>query len=138
MGKNKWGAEQILTLLERERMESLLNDTKWMRLVEGLRTLPLRYRVKMLTEDEAWDTAGPLFLPFPGHAYIEGTTIGPVPARAIEWLEIKPVEHRYQGRLVADELVDHAERIERLLESLRIPYSRRGTAIRVTGHTRPN
>lgn len=94
MGGDRWGREEILALLERERMVSLLNDTRWMRLIEGLRDLPLHYRVKVLTEDEVWDAGGHLFLPVPEHAYIEGGLMGPVPARAIEWLEIEPIERR--------------------------------------------
>lgn len=137
MGRDRWSREEILALLERERMVSLLNDTRWMRLIEGLKGLPLRYRVKVLTEEEVWDAGVHLFLPVPDLAYIEGTLTGPVPARAIEWLEIEPVDRRYRGPHFAYEAVDSMGRVEELLESLRIPYFRRGALIRVTGHARP-
>ena len=140
MPGDKWGREEVRAHLERERMASILNDTKWIRLVEALNAvrqrISLHYRVKMLTEAEVWDAGESLFLPVPDAAYIEGA-MGPVPARAIEWLEIDIITSRRREQPIADELTEHSCEVAALLQSLHIPFSREGYSLRVTGHARP-
>ncbi|MDQ3328325.1 MAG: hypothetical protein M3506_07375 [Chloroflexota bacterium] len=90
----------------------------------------------MLTEAEVWDAGESLLLPVPDAAHIEGA-MGPVPARAIEWLEIDIVTSRWREQPIADELAEHSGGVAELLLSLHFPFSREGSSLRVTGHTRP-
>jgi hypothetical protein len=123
---------KLRSLLERDGLVSLLKDTKWMRLVDALRPLPLRYRVKLVTSDDVsgWDDR--LLSPAPN--YLELPSVGPVLALEIEWLEIAPRRRLDPGNL--DAPADHAT-ITALLQSLRVPFSTDGVVVRVVGHQRP-
>ena len=65
-------------------------------------------------------------LPVP---YIEGPS-SPDIVLAIEWMEIDPVG--------AADKVDYRQEVEKHLESVNVPYTWEGSAIRVTGHIRKN
>jgi hypothetical protein len=117
-----------------------MNNTKWMSLIEELRSLelPLRYRIKLLTDSEVskWGT---WFAEEP-YPYIELEGSVPVPALEVEWLEIDATGPWLSGRRdqFPSNPIDYTVEVGSLLEALRIPFSKEGTSFRVIGHLRRN
>jgi hypothetical protein len=115
--------KKLRKLIAREFSASLMNDTKWNKVLSHLQPLPIRFRAKFITEDEV-STWGRMV---ECHAnYIELLTScargGPSLVLELEYLEIDAQEH------LAD--------VETLLNSLRLPHSRHGDFIRIVGHVR--
>jgi hypothetical protein len=80
-------------------------DEYWSVVVQILQPFPCLCRVKWL-HDDATDWQRPVFSPAPG--YLEIGSLGPVPMREVEWIEIQSTESRHAGRLVPDSLIDHS------------------------------
>ncbi|MEO8288522.1 MAG: DUF6678 family protein [Chloroflexota bacterium] len=130
--------KKLQALLGREGFSSYMNDTRWMRLIEELRSLglPLRYRIKLLTDADASEW-GMWFAQDP-EPYIELEGFGPVLALEVEWLEIDatgPWKSSSPDWIPPDP-IDYSVEIALLLEELRVPSSQDGTLFRVTGHLR--
>jgi hypothetical protein len=117
-----------------------MNDTKWMQLIDELRSLdlPMRYRIKLLTDSEVSEW-GTWFAEDP-HAFIELEGLGPVLALEVEWLEIDATGPWLSGRRdwVPPNPVDYSAEVAPLLAALRVPFSREGTLFRVTAHLQRN
>lgn len=122
-------AERLQRYIEREQLVSVMNNTKW----SELRALMIdeasfspRYRVKCLrTTDERpyyWGADWYHHLPT---------------FKAIEWLEIDPVDRERKGHLVPDIVTDKRDELEQLLGSRSIPFEWEGEFIRVYGYRRP-
>jgi hypothetical protein len=130
--------QKLWALLEREGFSSYMSDTKWMRVIEELRSLdlPLRYRIKLLTDSDTSEW-GTWFAREP-EPYVELEGSGPVRALEIEWLEIDATGPWLAGRRyqVPPNPVDYSGEIAALLEALRVAFSREGTLFRVIGHLR--
>ncbi len=77
----------------------------WSAAISILRAFPCYCRVKWL-HDDVTDWQHPVSSPVPG--YIEVGSLGPVPMREVEWVEVQSTETQYRGRLVGDRLVDHS------------------------------
>jgi hypothetical protein len=43
--------------------------------------------------------------------YLETDSLGPVPMREVEWVEVNTIEIRYIGRLLRDLRIDHADNL---------------------------
>src|SRR4029079_15971757 len=116
---------KLHALIQREGISSQMKDTRWMRLIEALREadLPLRYRIKLLTDPEAsdWDTG---FAPVAAN-YIELPKLGPVLALEVEWLEIDSVGPwpPSQPYHVITDPVDYSEEVATLLGTARVPFT---------------
>ena len=119
-------------IIERDCDGSRMNDTKWMELLEALRDLRLRYRVKFLdwNEPSAWrygiQGGHNSYLPVP---YIEGPS-SPVKALAIEWVEIDASD------LPGIHAEDLAAEVERRLMAVGVSYTATSSLITVIGHIR--
>lgn len=125
--------QKLRDLIAREYTHSPMSDTKWMRVVDGLRPLPPRYRVKLITDSDVSDWSG---LAQPPANYIELTGIGPVLFLELEYLEIDSVEKRSRGRLVNEVRVNHFVEVQAILKSARVAYTSDGDIIRIVGHVR--
>lgn len=134
----KTTAEKLRAFLERGGATSLMNNTKWKKTIGALLPLPLRFRVKLLMTEEVSDWTWLIY----GHApenYIEmGSWVGPVQFVKVEWLEIDTIERKPRGQLVEDELIEHTDSVEAILSSLRVPFSKEQTIVRIWGHFLPN
>jgi len=123
---------RLRQIIERECDGSRMNDTKWMEMLDVLRDLWLWSRVKWLDDAKVSGWTPVIqggfssYLPMP---YIEGPST-PTIVLAIEWMEIDPIG--------AADKVDYRQEIEKRLESVNVPYTWEGSAIRVTGHIRKN
>ncbi len=130
MDRHQEYKQRLRQIIERECDGSRMNDTKWIEMLDVLQGLWLWKRVKRLDDPKAsnWTrhiAGGPSSsLPTP---YIEGPS-SPDIVLAIEWLEIDPIG--------PDDKVDYREEIERRLQSVNVPYTWEGPALRVTGHIR--
>ena len=130
-------------LIVREGMSSLMSDTKWMRLIDGLRAvkLPLKYRFKLLEAPDVseWfmeETFGQVPEP-----YIEPAILGPFIVLAIEWLEIDSLAPWAVGSIKGRHRLiptDYSSEVKALLENVNAPYSREGNVFKVLGHVRHN
>ncbi len=128
--------DRVFALIQREGMNSLMNNTKWMRTIDALREFPLYFRVKLLNSEEvsSWEKSlGPLYeipyLELPGSG-------GPVRLVEVEWLEIDPIEQQYCGQLVKNRLIDRTVEIEQCLNSLRVLWTKEQAYYRIWGHFR--
>jgi hypothetical protein len=88
-------------------MQTTMTTTNeyWSAVVHILQSFPCSCRVKSF-HDDATDWQRPVFSPVPG--YIEVGSLGPVPMREVEWVEVQSTETRHPGRRVPDSLVDHS------------------------------
>lgn len=130
--------KKLQALIQREGIVSQMSDTKWMRLIEALQEaeLPIRYRIKLLTDPDISDW-GWWFARIPAN-YIEMSSIVPVLALEVEWLEIDATGPWRSG--VVDQVlvnpVDYSEEVVSLLKSARVPYTVNDKVFRVAGHLR--
>ena len=123
---------RLRQIIERECDGSRMNDTKWMEMLDVLRDLWLWRRVKRLDSTKVSDWTRHIQGGFSSHLpipYIEGPS-SPDIVLAVEWMEIDPIG--------AADKVDYRQEIEKRLESVNVPYTWEGSAIRVTGHIRKN
>ena len=119
----KWRA-----LIETDFSASLMNDTKWERLLAGIDSIPMHphFRVKVIDGPEptdSWERSWPYHLPTP---YL-----------CIEWLDLSPLIRRQRGQLVADEITDRSPELERAIRAAGVQFTREGHAFRIWGHLRP-
>jgi len=76
----------LRSLIEKEALVGLLNDTKWREILESIVPRHPKVRVKLLTEDEASEWTGLSKVP---PSYIEPVSVGPVLCMEIEWIELR-------------------------------------------------
>lgn len=123
--------EKVLKVIQKRQLVSVSNNTRWRQFVAALAELPPQFRVKWLFADEplSW---GALFSPVSG--YLEQGGLGPIPFREIEWIEIDPIQHQHRGVLVSDVELDHSEKIDSILATCRLTFSRNGGIYRIFGY----
>ena len=97
-----------------------LNDY-WQLVVDVLRDRGFQFRVKWSGDKEMTEWQPWVICPTPG--YIETGTLGPVPVREVEWLDV----HRFDrhGR-------ERSEKITRLLTEIDAVFSSAGDSIQIT------
>jgi hypothetical protein len=127
---------KLQKLIQQKCSASILNDTKWKKVVEMLKDFSLSFRIKRLTVSDVseWNTG---FCSVPGN-YIEVASIGPILALEIEYLEVDTIERKHKGKLVAPEIISHTEEIEKLLSAFKVSYVKDAAIIRIQGHVMRN
>ena len=63
-------------------------------------------------------------------------TVGSPDYRALEWVEIDPIEREHRGMLVGESDIDHTAEIVALLKNNHIPFSLENQYIRIWGYQR--
>lgn len=139
--KHQRYVQKLRTVIKRECDGSRMNDTKWLKLFDALRDLPLQYRVKFVDMDGVtpWSRVIVVAVGDSSQApvpYIEGQGYSPELVLALEWLEINPVQRLTRGLLLPDEAVDHTPEVERRLQAAHVSCTQEGSFLRVTGHVR--
>src|ERR1035438_3257615 len=86
----------------------------WRAVVDVLRSTHCRFRVKWSQNPEA--TQWERWLIVPTEGYIETGSLGPVPVREVDWVEIDATEVQEMGRLVAPRRIDHTAELVQHLE----------------------
>lgn len=78
----------------------------WSCVVDILKTSPCKVRVKWSQDVEPTRWEDSVFIPT--NRYLETGTLGPVPMREVEWVEVDTIEIRYTRQLVKNLRIDHA------------------------------
>jgi ribosomal protein L11 methylase PrmA len=118
--KNLEDVRRTRRYVEREGLCSVMNDTKWERLVaaiQSLRGFTPQYRQKHARASEPADWDGEW------HYHLR-------PFSVIEWIDIDPLDRRQYPA------TDRTDEIEKLLRAIPVPFSREGSALRVWGYLR--
>jgi hypothetical protein len=99
------------------------SNAYWQMVVDALRDRGFRFRVKWSGDDDmtAWQPW--VICPVPG--YVETGSLGPVPVREVEWLDVALVD-RKGG--------DKSDSISGTLDAAGIAFSRTAESIRVAPH----
>lgn len=129
--------QQVATIVARKNLSSVMNDTKWLELQEGITTLPFppAYNEKLIQ----WDKAQFTFNDFPSPPKYQGDWSSfweeglPI-FFTIEWLEIRATYQISQGRLVSPKILDQTEEIHQLLRKLNIPFEQEKDVFTIYGY----
>jgi hypothetical protein len=134
LGWKKMRAEEkdIRAIINRKFSASLMNNTKWAELVNALCDLHLMFTIQFVDVEQPLQGGG-FWSATP--RYWDGP-FGPFLTLSIEWLDINPIRHVPQGRLLAPKRIDHTDEVEDRLQRIHVPYRKEGQHIRVTGHVR--
>jgi hypothetical protein len=103
----------------------------WPRLLEAIGPLRPAVRVKWLGDAEPtkWEP----WIIIPSDSYLETGTMGPVPFREVEWVEVDPARTNVKGRLVVAEGADRRDSLIAALEDARLNWSLVDDKIRLFG-----
>jgi hypothetical protein len=87
-----------------------------------------KIRVKWSEADEPtiWEN----WIISPTDHYVETGSLGPVPMREVEWIEVDTVELRYIGRLVGHRKVEHLAELIQVFEEKSIEFQQIGQCLR--------
>ncbi|MDH7447641.1 DUF6678 family protein [Aquimarina sp. 2201CG14-23] len=129
--------QQIRGIAMRKNLSSIMNDTKWIVLQQGIENLPFppAYNEKLVQ----WDNAKfsfkdiekePAYFGDWSSYWEEGLPI----FFTIEWLEIRPKYRKIEGRLVPPKIVDETEELINLLNKLYIPFEEENGSIIIYGY----
>jgi hypothetical protein len=126
-------AERTRRYIERERLTSCLNDTKWQELVAAMRSFKdfvPKYQVKHVRENlqppgVPWDAEWYYHLPWP--------------RMVIEWVDIDPINvvDKRNEEERRKETPDFTADIVAALRSIGVPFSIEGHRLRVWCYLRP-
>ena len=121
-------AERLTRCIERERLVSVMNDTKWRRLFEALQPIQgvLEFRRKEVGQDESqlgsW--CDDIYYMLAGW-------------RHIEWLDISARRSFQRGVLLAPEINDQTSLLLQTVRDAGVPFSRQEHGVRIWGYLRP-
>lgn len=95
-----------------------MNQTKWSEVLLQLKSLSVQVRLKWLFDSSPGSWSGNYLLPVDG--YFEETSLGPIPFREIEWLELR---------------ANNLKALKETLITLNIPFSREGNHLKIWGYS---
>jgi len=124
--------DDALKIVNREQLVSCMNDTKWVRLLEGLNAVPVEKRVKYIDSEQISNWQPGAWMPVPGYVEFSG---GPTPFRFIEWLEIKKVAIGF-GQVAANQITDRSHELHVVLGSQHLDFEETETTFIVRGYRR--
>lgn len=124
-------AERLDRYIVRERLSSIMNDTKWHEAINALlKIVPsrMKFRFKCVRDPESpinqWEVS------FPYHI--------PIPYKTIEWLDIDPLVRIFREQLVSDEINDYTHEIVNAFNTINVPFILHNGIIRIQGYIRSN
>ena len=133
--------QKLLALIEQRGLCSVMNDTKWRELKQGVAKLPFPppYVLKSIDEEESSyhefeedvGYIGSWGFQFPGYL---GEDIFATPFYEIEWIKVRPRYKKHRGRLIPDSIVDETEAFRAVLEQYDIPYEEENGAFLIHGY----
>jgi hypothetical protein len=131
MGMNTF-QKKILAEVERRQLTSMMNTTKWAKLVHAVAEelpFPPPYQrkdvLKTTPEPEHFDT----------DVWYHGDWHeGILPYASIEWVRIRPRYVQSKGRLLPHEVVDEEKQFVEILQRYRIPYRHNGDSYWIYGY----
>ncbi|MFD2562867.1 DUF6678 family protein [Aquimarina rubra] len=129
--------KQIKKIVASKKLSSVMNDTKWLELQQGIETLPFppAYNEKLVQWNEIKFRFSeienePAFLGDWSSFWEEGLPI----FFTIEWLEIRPKHRKNIGRLVPPKILDETTELIQLLNKLNIPFEEEKGTIIIYGY----
>jgi len=122
--------QKLRELLTSEYRTSVMNTTKWEEIKCLMGDLRLRYRVKLITDNEPlqW-CSGMSHEPL---GFVEAH--GPVRVLEVEWMEIDSLYRVPRPYVGLDRYEDRAVELEQGLETIGAPYTYEDRIYRVWGH----
>ena len=126
--EQKKDAERLARCINRERLVSVMNDTKWQRLFNALRPIEswLDFRRKSVRESEA-----------SSEMWCRGLDHMMLGWSSIEWIDIRAMETIWPGFLIQPKIVDKTAKLIEVVKGVGVPYSRHESHIRIWGYLRP-
>jgi hypothetical protein len=115
--------------IQREQLASVMNDTKWERLIAVIDSLSFEVRFRCqdvrapLAQQGGWDSDR--------YHVLGGDLV------AIEWLEISARVEIHRGQLIAPEVQERSAELRKALAAANVPFSIENGNVRVWGYTRP-
>lgn len=112
----------ILKIVNEQQLVSVMNTTKWHKLIDGMATLPFEpaFQLKVITQQELVPPTFSEKLTYVGdwqHLEIKTYKFS-----TIEWLKIRPFIYRHVGQLVQDEKIDISHEVKQLLASVNLHF----------------
>ena len=118
--------ENLLQIINKRQLVSVMNKTKWWELCEefeSLQSLNVKVRYKLITTDKIFG-----FSPVWWHQLFKETPF-------IEWLEFDPIVTEYRGQLISNKETDQSTEILNVLQKQSIRYSKEQLYFKVWGYT---
>ena len=128
--------EQVAGIIEQKGLFLVMNDTKWLELQKAIDTLPFPppFILKMVTDMDNHSVEhledAPRCLGDWSSFWEEGLP----PFFGIEWVKVRPRRGIYQGRLIADKIIDETAEFIKILEKYSIPYENENGTITIYGY----
>lgn len=114
--------KKINKILQTQQFYSLMNDTKWLKLIHCIHelTFPPAYTVKLLNnaEQESVLIGIPNYIGDWSYFFDEGMPI----FFCIEYIEVKAMLSTFRGKLIENEIQDETEALEKILIREHIPF----------------
>ncbi len=129
--------QQVKKIEIERNLSSVMNDTKWIKLQQGIETLPFppAYNLKHIHINKgvfSYDDfeKEPHYFGDWSNYWEEGLPV----FFAIEWLEIRPKHRKHQGRLIPDKIIDATKELLVLLNKLHIPFEHKNNCVIIYGY----
>lgn len=133
--------EKVLKIVVEKNMYSIMNNTKWRELKQGISELPFQppFVIKAVDEDETLYHQFNKDVWYHGDwgLYLDGYLGGDMfatPFYAVEWIKVRPRYLKRQGRLIADKIIDETEGFRFILKKYNIPYEEENGCFLIYGY----
>ncbi len=109
----------MLKEIENQSLCSVMNDTKWKKLVEGVRNLPFPppFQLKGVISEPYPDSFGEEV-----NYLVDWSEEVMHDFYLIQWILVKPSYRKHCGHLIADEIIDETEEFVELLHNCKLDY----------------
>ena len=132
---------KIIRIIQDKGLCSVMNNTKWKELKNGISELPFPppFVIKTVDDEETEYHQFNEDVYYGGDwgLYLDNYLGGDVyatPFYAIEWIKIRPRMLKHQGRLIQSKLIDETEEFLAILEKYNIPYEEQNGTYLIYGY----
>ena len=127
--------EMVLIRVSENGLVSVMNDTKWMKLIDRIKLLNFLppYQIKNLLSDLPYpeDFKDPIY-------YLGDYSEGILPFYSIEWILINPKYYYTRGKLLNDDYKSVYNELKQILIELKIPYHEENSMFYIYGYINSN
>lgn len=132
---------KVKRIIENRNLYSIMNNTKWRELKEGVSELPFLppFVIKAVDEEETeyHEFSHDEYNTCDWGLYLDnylGGDIYATPYYAVEWIKVRPRILEHQGRLIESKVIDETEEFVAMLKSYNIPYVETGGTYIIYGY----
>ncbi len=133
--------KKVMSIVERRGLCSMMNDTKWKELKEGISELPFLppFVIKGLDEEETdyHQFNEDVYYSGDWGFYLDnylGGDIYATPFYSVEWIKIRPRLLKHQGRLIEDEILDETSEFLDILRKFNISFVKQNGSYIIYGY----